>query len=82
MRYIYIVFSSRRDSMVFYEMLSSSRVRCETVSTPRKLNLSCGISVRTDERNAGIVKRILYSRDFRSFAGIYVCDNERFSLLK
>lgn len=65
--------------MVFYEILSSSRVRSEIVNTPRKLNLSCGISVKTDERNLSYVKRILYGRDFRSFSGIYLYDNGRFT---
>lgn len=74
MRYIIIVFASRRDSAFFLEKLQSNNIRAEMTSTPRKLNLSCGISVKTNERYINTVRRILYSNNFRSFSGIYLFD--------
>lgn len=74
MRYLLIVFASRRDSAYFLEKLQADNIPAEMTSTPRRLNLSCGISVRTSERYVNRVQRILYTNNFRSFSGIYLYD--------
>lgn len=78
MRYILIVFASRRDSLFLLERLQAYNIRAEITNTPRQLKLSCGISVKTSEKNINTVKRILYSNSFRTFSGIYLFDGNQY----
>lgn len=41
-----IVFGNRTHTLTYHKMLKNMGVRCEVVSTPRELGLSCGLSVK------------------------------------
>lgn len=78
MNYLLIVFASRRDAVSFAERLQYNNAPSEMVNTPRRLSLSCGISVKTSERNINTVRRILNSYRFSSFSGIYLYKNSNY----
>lgn len=65
------VFRSRTETLNFASLLRSYGVNCAVVNTPRKINVSCGISVQFSTRDLPIVKQILSRRRFDTFAGIY-----------
>ena len=44
---IIIVFRARSETMNFSMLLRSYKIACQVVNTPRVINVSCGISVKT-----------------------------------
>ena len=65
------VFRSRTETLNFASLLRSYRVYCSVVNTPRKINVSCGISVKFNPNDRQKVEYILSRRKFNTFAGIY-----------
>lgn len=65
------VFRSKTETLSFASLLRSYGVPCSVVSTPRKINVSCGISVKFNENNLNDVNYILSRRRFDTFGGIY-----------
>ena len=69
--YYIIVFRARSHTINFAKILSSYHVVCEIISTPRIINVSCGISVKFMPKDLNIVKNILKRREFDTFGGIF-----------
>lgn len=65
------VFRSRTETLNFASLLRSYGVNCSVVNTPRKINVSCGISVQFSNMDLVIAKQIISRRRFDTFAGIY-----------
>ena len=65
------VFRSRTETLNFASILRSYGVSCGIINTPRRLNVSCGISVQFNNSNIEIAKSIISRRGFSSFAGFY-----------
>lgn len=78
MNYLLIVFASRRDAVSFAEKLQYNNAPFEIINTPRRLSLSCGISVKTSERSVNTVRRILNSYRFSSYSGMYIYKNSNY----
>lgn len=68
---ILAVFRSRTETLNFASILRSYGVNCSVVNTPRRINVSCGISVQFSSRNLAVVKQILSRRKFDTFAGLF-----------
>lgn len=49
MEYVLVVYRSRNVSMKAYNLLSQNGVVCALVSTPRAINVGCGLSVKFDK---------------------------------
>ena len=64
------VFRSRTETLNFASLLRSYGVSCSIVNTPRRINVSCGISVQFSRRDEGLAKQVLSRRRFDTFAGI------------
>ena len=71
MKYLVVVFSSRNDTMQFYNTLKSYNTYCSIINTPRILSRSCGISVKIVGGNLELAKRIISARKFATFKGIF-----------
>ena len=71
MNYMIIVFRARSHTINFANLLRSYKVDCEIVNTPRKVNVSCGISVRFSPHDLVVVNQIISRRNFDTFGGIY-----------
>lgn len=71
MEYMIIVFRARSHTINFANLLQSYKVPCQIVNTPRKVNVSCGISVKFDSLYLKSVQSILARRYFDTFGGIY-----------
>ncbi len=71
MEYMIIVFRARSHTINFANLLQSYKVPCQIVNTPRKVNVSCGISVKFDSMYLKSVQSILARRYFDTFGGIY-----------
>lgn len=69
--YCLAVFSSRNETLYLAKLLLANGYRAGVVNTPKDAGLSCGISVKFEERNLPNVKMFIASKPFRSFAGIY-----------
>ena len=72
MRNIIAVFNNRNQTMQFASYLRRLNVRCKTISTPRELSVSCGLSVVFYENNLIQAKFLLSNYKMESFAGFYV----------
>lgn len=69
--YCLAVFSSRNETLYLAKMLMANGYRAGVVNTPKDAGLSCGISVKFEEKNIANLKMLLASKPFRSFVGIY-----------
>ncbi len=65
------VFRARTETLTFASLLKSYGVRVGIINTPRRLNVSCGISVTFESAYLSVAENILKRRKFDSFAGIY-----------
>lgn len=71
MEYGLAVFRARNETITFANLLRSYGVNVMVVSTPRTINVSCGISVRFSLANLDKAKNLLARRRFDSFGGFY-----------
>ena len=71
MNYYVIAFRARSHTINFAWILNSYHVQCEIISTPRKVNVSCGISIKFRPKDLMVVEQILSRRHFDTFGGIY-----------
>ena len=71
MSFCIAVFRSRNETLYLANLLNSSGIRVSIINTPKDAGLTCGISVRFDERMLENVKRIILSKPFRTFSGFY-----------
>lgn len=71
MNYMIVVFRARSHTINFANILNSYKVPCQIINTPRKVNVSCGISVKFSSNDLVIVEQILSRRKFDTFGGIY-----------
>ena len=65
------MFTSRNDTLRFYNLLKKYNGFCSIISTPHSLSKSCGISVRLSGNLVGLAKQMLSSNNFATFNGIY-----------
>lgn len=66
------VFRARTETVTFANLLKSYGVNVAIISTPRKINVSCGISVRFNPEEIDKARGIIARRKFNSFAGFYL----------
>lgn len=71
MNYCIIVFRAKSHTINFANILKSYKIPCEIISTPRVVNVSCGISVKFMYVDLNVVKQILSRRNFDTYGGIY-----------
>ena len=72
MEYALAVFRARNETITFANLLKSYGVNVMVVTTPRQINVSCGISVRFNYNDLEIAKNLLARRRFDSFGGFYL----------
>ena len=65
------VFRSKTETLNFASILRSYGVNCIVVNTPRRINVSCGISVQFSKNNLEVAKTIISRRGFSTFAGFF-----------
>lgn len=78
MTYFIVVFRSRSETMKFANILNSYGFKSAFVSTPRKISVSCGISVKIEPKGLQVAKEILKRRQFYTFGGIYYLKGEEY----
>lgn len=71
METILAVFANRSHTMQFASYLKRMGVRCKTISTPRELSVSCGISTVFPAQNLNQAKFIINKYKFSSFNNFY-----------
>ena len=72
MDYALAVFRARNETITFANLLKSYGVNVMIVTTPRQINVSCGISVRFSYNDLETAKNLLSRRRFDSFGGFYL----------
>ncbi len=72
MEYGLAVFRARNETITFANLLRSYGVSVMIISTPRQINVSCGISVRFGIEDLDQAKQIIARRRFDSFGGFYL----------
>ncbi len=72
MNYLIAVFASRHDAMAFHELLKGNRINCVITNTPKQIEKSCGISVKTELRYFQNAQVLLSKGLFQSFKGFYI----------
>ncbi len=65
------VFSSRSETLYFYNLLKSVGIYSSIINTPKAAGQACGISVRFTANVLPEVKNLFSKKSFRSFKGFY-----------
>jgi hypothetical protein len=71
MSYLVVVFSSRNDTIKFYNILKNYSGFASIINTPHSLSRSCGISIKIGNNLLYIAQNILSTNKFLSFKGIF-----------
>ena len=71
MSFCLAAFRSRNETLYLANILNSGGYRVSIINTPKDAGLSCGISVKFEERFLPVIRSIIMSKPFRSFAGIF-----------
>ena len=71
MKEMLAVFKSRREAIAFARALAQRRVWHQTMTTPRSLGSSCGLSVRFPLTAYGLAESLLSAGDYFTFQGFY-----------
>lgn len=70
MNYILAVFTSRTQTMVFYNKLKALGVACSIINNPRATKVTCGICVKFFAYNLQRARQII-NNNTTGFAGFY-----------
>ena len=70
MNYILAVFTSRSQTMLFYNKLKAKKVGCSIINNPKATKVTCGICVKFYAYNLSIARSIL-NNNMTGFAGFY-----------
>ena len=71
MESVIAVFRSRTETLSFVSILKSYKIKVFVINTPRKANVSCGISAQFESANLPLAQNIVSRRNFVSFAGFF-----------
>ncbi len=72
MVYIYVVFSSRNQAMIFYNKITQYCNKACIVNTPKQLGTSCSISVVISEKYFSLAQNIIKKERLTAFKSFYV----------
>ena len=75
MQYTLAVFRARNETITFSTLLRSYGIKAQIVNTPRKINVSCGISVKFSTKDYDIAKQLVSRRKFDTFVGFFNTNN-------
>ncbi len=70
MNYILAVFTSRTQTMLFYNKLKAKGVACSIINNPKATKVTCGICVKFYAYNLQVARSIL-NNNMTGFAGFY-----------
>ena len=73
MQYVIAVYRSRNVSMQAYNFLLRNRIVAALVSTPRSINVGCGLSVKFAYSNLSAVSNVLSQGE--TFVGFFLVKN-------
>ena len=79
MNNIIAVFNNRNQAMQFANYLKRMGINCKTLSTPRELSVSCGLSVMLSVSALQQAKYILSNFKFSSFVRMYRIESNGYS---
>lgn len=71
MKYTLVMFTSRNDTLHFYNIIKQHNGFCSIINTPHTLSHSCGISVKISNNLLNLSKQIISNNKFYTFKGIY-----------
>lgn len=71
MVYLLAIFRNKTETMAYYSILLSYKVRCNIVNTPKQAMIACGISVKLSLNDYDKAFEIFKRRRFSSFVGFY-----------
>ena len=71
MQYTLAVFRARNETITFASLMRSYGITVQIVNTPRKINVSCGISVKFYKNNLNVANQLLARRKFDTFVGFF-----------
>lgn len=71
MRYTLAVFHSRTEAFTFLNLLNSYSACAKIISTPRRISVSCGISIQFSSLYYKQATEILSRRKFDTFVGFF-----------
>ena len=76
MKYVIFAFSSRAQTMKFYE--NARRVApCSVINTPREASVGCGLSVKTNGEYYAALYSVLAGGGYDSFLGVFAFDGSK-----
>lgn len=71
----YIIFNSRTHAISFFRALTNCGVKANIINSPESIKSICNISVSFLPQDLDKIKKLLLSRNYLSFVGIYKYEN-------
>lgn len=72
MKYIIISFKNRNSLMAFNKILTTRGIVTSVINTPRAIAISCGLSIKTDNKNLNFIINIIHYANISGFIGIFL----------
>ncbi len=66
-----IPFGSRAEALRLSRLLNARRIANTVINTPRRLGVSCGLSVLFDDAYLGVAKEMIEKEGLRTQLGIF-----------
>jgi len=83
MPYYFIVFSSRSQTLNFFKILVDCGFKANIINSPQSVSSICNICIKFFPKDFEAIKKLIISRNFSSFAGVYKYDyNTRSGVIK
>ncbi len=71
MRFLILAFKSRNSLYSFNKLLRQYNINTMIINTPRSVSISCGLSIKADYRELGMIKTILQQSNVDGFLGMF-----------
>jgi hypothetical protein len=71
----YLVFHSRTHTISFFRVLINNGVKANIINAPEGVKSICNICISFLPRDFENIKKLLFSRNYLSFMGVYKYEN-------
>ncbi|HEY8419004.1 MAG TPA: DUF3343 domain-containing protein [Clostridia bacterium] len=71
----YIIFNSRTHTISFFRVLVNCGIKANIINAPEGIKSVCNICISFLPQDFEDIKKLLFSRNYLSFMGVYKYDN-------
>lgn len=79
MKFLIIAFKSRNTLYSFHKLLKANGLIVSLINTPRRVSISCGLSIKTDHNNLSVIINLLSNFNNRDLLGVFLIEKNNFN---